>query len=96
MMKASLTTLPAPSIWEPIFSLTFIPLIKKEWVVKHTLSVWQPRNNSTGQYNRKGARAALPFRYPGQYEDAETGLYYNRFRYYDPQLAPTSPKTLLG
>ena len=25
-----------------------------------------------------------PFRYPGQYADAETGLYYNRFRYYDP------------
>ena len=26
-----------------------------------------------------------PFRYPGQYADAETGLYYNRFRYYDPE-----------
>jgi RHS repeat-associated protein len=25
-----------------------------------------------------------PFRWPGQYEDPETGLYYNRFRYYDP------------
>ncbi|WP_338872418.1 DUF6531 domain-containing protein [Myxococcus stipitatus] len=25
-----------------------------------------------------------PWRWPGQYEDAETGLYYNRFRYYDP------------
>lgn len=24
-----------------------------------------------------------PFRYQGQYEDRETGLYYNRFRYYD-------------
>ena len=24
-----------------------------------------------------------PFRYQGQYEDIETGLYYNRFRYYD-------------
>lgn len=23
-----------------------------------------------------------PFRYQGQYEDGETGLYYNRFRYY--------------
>ena len=27
-----------------------------------------------------------PFRFQGQYEDAETGLYYNRFRYYDPYL----------
>ena len=26
----------------------------------------------------------FPFRYQGQYEDEETGLYYNRFRYYDP------------
>jgi RHS repeat-associated protein len=25
-----------------------------------------------------------PFRYQGQYHDAETDLYYNRFRYYDP------------
>ena len=26
----------------------------------------------------------IPFRFPGQYEDPETGLYYNRFRYYMP------------
>ena len=26
----------------------------------------------------------IPFRYQGQYEDIETGLYYNRFRYYSP------------
>ena len=25
----------------------------------------------------------IPFRQLGQYEDVETGLYYNRFRYYD-------------
>ncbi|MNZ43860.1 putative deoxyribonuclease RhsC [compost metagenome] len=31
-----------------------------------------------------GKRGACPFRYPGQYEDEETGLYYNRFRYYSP------------
>jgi RHS repeat-associated protein len=27
-----------------------------------------------------------PFRWPGQYHDEETGLHYNRFRYYDPSL----------
>src|SRR5690606_31146986 len=32
----------------------------------------------------RGARTACPFRQPGQYEDPETGLYYNRFRYYQP------------
>ncbi|WP_158978782.1 RHS repeat-associated core domain-containing protein [Cellulophaga sp. L1A9] len=29
--------------------------------------------------------ADCPFRYQGQYEDVETGLYYNRFRYYSPE-----------
>jgi uncharacterized protein RhaS with RHS repeats len=33
----------------------------------------------------KGNAVDCPFRYPGQYEDTETGLYYNRFRYYDPE-----------
>lgn len=33
-----------------------------------------------------GDRALVPFRYQGQYEDAETGLYYNRFRYYSPEM----------
>ena len=27
----------------------------------------------------------IPFRYQGQYNDLETGLYYNRFRYYSPE-----------
>ena len=42
---------------------------------------------------------ACPWRYPGQYEDPETGLYYNRFRYYDPEagryISP-DPIGLLG
>lgn len=34
--------------------------------------------------NLYGDKDFCPFRWPGQYEDEETGLYYNRFRYYDP------------
>jgi RHS repeat-associated protein len=30
-------------------------------------------------------RTTNPLRYPGQYYDEETGLSYNRFRYYDPE-----------
>lgn len=40
-----------------------------------------------------------PFRFPGQYEDIETGLYYNRFRYYDPSIGSyisQDPIGLLG
>ncbi|RZJ94144.1 MAG: RHS repeat protein, partial [Hymenobacter sp.] len=34
----------------------------------------------------QGKPQDCPFRYQGQYEDVETGLYYNRFRYYDPEV----------
>jgi RHS repeat-associated protein len=33
----------------------------------------------------QGTRQDCPFRFQGQYEDVETGLYYNRFRYYAPE-----------
>jgi len=32
------------------------------------------------------SQCACPFRFQGQYEDGETGLYYNRFRYYSPEM----------
>ena len=35
---------------------------------------------------RRGDRSRVPFRYQGQYEDAETGLCYKRFRYYSPEM----------
>ncbi len=33
----------------------------------------------------RGKRDFIPFRFQGQCEDQETGLYYNRFRYYSPE-----------
>lgn len=38
-----------------------------------------------GRRHGEGNPQLVPFRYQGQYEDAETGLYYNRFRYYAPE-----------
>ena len=49
--------------------------------------VWQADNDIYGDLrNRKGIRDFIPFRQLGQYEDDETRLYYNRFRYYDPRI----------
>jgi RHS repeat-associated protein len=50
-------------------------------------AVWTCELNSYGKVRDfKGlSKTECPFRYQGQYEDAETGLYYNRFRYYSPE-----------
>ena len=49
-------------------------------------AVWKCELNSYGKVrNYMGdTKTDCPFRYQGQYEDTETGLYYNRFRYYSP------------
>jgi RHS repeat-associated protein len=38
----------------------------------------------------------IPFRYQGQYADADTGLYYNRFRYYDPATGQYTQQDPIG
>ncbi len=47
-----------------------------------------------------GAKGDCPFRWPGQYEDEdedeETGLYYNRFRYYAPERGGYLSKDPIG
>ncbi|HBD35725.1 MAG TPA: hypothetical protein DC084_19300, partial [Cupriavidus sp.] len=35
-------------------------------------------------------------RFPGQYHDAETGLHYNRHRYYDPGSGRFTSKDPIG
>lgn len=47
--------------------------------------VWSAELDIYGRVEEfTGEKDFIPFRYQGQYEDEEIGLYYNRFRYYDP------------
>ena len=46
--------------------------------------VWSAKYTSFGKATvDSGSTVVNPLRYPGQYEDAETGLHYNWLRYYD-------------
>ena len=58
---------------------------------------WQAQLDSYGAVREgKGRPHDCPFRYQGQYEDVETGLYYNRFRYYDPEAGSYISQDLIG
>ncbi len=46
--------------------------------------VWERQIDCYGRI-RIGNNKFVPFLYPGQYVDEETGLAYNRFRYYSPE-----------
>jgi RHS repeat-associated protein len=62
--------------------------------------VWAARYKAWGRVLRYDTRdVEQPLRFQGQYEDAETGLHYNRHRYYDPDQAryvTQDPIGLLG
>jgi len=65
------------------------------------VEVWSAQLGTWGELRpgTSGMAQDCPFRWPGQYEDAETGLYYNRFRYYDAesgQYVSQDPIGLLG
>lgn len=48
---------------------------------------WSCDLDSYGRVRKfTGRLTDCPFRFQGQYEDEETGLYYNRFRYYSPEM----------
>ncbi|WP_188315926.1 DNA/RNA non-specific endonuclease [Chitinophaga agrisoli] len=48
--------------------------------------VWECELDIYGKVRKyTGSKELVPFRYQGQYEDVETGLCYNRFRYYSPE-----------
>ncbi|NLR66080.1 hypothetical protein HGH92_17365 [Chitinophaga varians] len=59
--------------------------------------VWATDLDIYGQVQSlQGDKYFIPFRYAGQYQDAETGLAYNRFRYYDAETGMYISQDPLG
>jgi RHS repeat-associated protein len=49
--------------------------------------VWEAEFSGWGRRTKElGTGVQQPLRYQGQYYDDETGLHYNRYRYYDPDI----------
>ncbi|WP_219133122.1 RHS repeat-associated core domain-containing protein [Janthinobacterium sp. UMAB-60] len=46
--------------------------------------VWSGRYKAWGRLLHAEGEIEQPLRFQGQYEDQETGLFYNRYRYYEP------------
>lgn len=60
---------------------------------------WRMDLDALGHAVFEGLPSDCPWRWPGQYEDEETGLYYNRWRYFDPdtqQYLSADPLGLLA
>lgn len=59
--------------------------------------VWQGATDTFGRCEVVDHDAGLcPWRFPGQYEDTETGLFYNRFRYYSPEVGAYVSRDPIG
>lgn len=57
---------------------------------------WQGAVDVFGRAQVDIEKTAIPWRFPGQYGDDETGLVYNRFRYYDPDTGAYIGKDPIG
>ncbi|MEU6471939.1 RHS repeat-associated core domain-containing protein [Streptomyces massasporeus] len=59
-----------------------------ELVDEHGNIAWRARSTLWGTTAwAAGSTTYTPLRFPGQYCDPETGLHFNHFRYYDPEVA---------
>ncbi|MEW5925883.1 MAG: RHS repeat-associated core domain-containing protein [Gemmatimonadota bacterium] len=57
---------------------------------------WAGEPDAFGKFAIAGDQGSCRWRWPGQYDDPETGLHYNRFRYYDPASGWYLSKDPLG
>jgi RHS repeat-associated protein len=59
--------------------------------------VWSAEFDIYGHIKEQTGEADfIPFRYQGQYHDLSSGLYYNRFRYYDPETGIYTQQDPIG
>ena len=59
--------------------------------------VWEQELDIFGRKKTGNNKSSfIPFKYQGQYEDVETGLYYNRFRYYEPNTGTYISQDSIG
>ncbi|MFB9932266.1 RHS repeat-associated core domain-containing protein [Amycolatopsis halotolerans] len=63
-----------------------------ELIDEHGGLAWSARRSLWGKVQPGG----IPLQFPGQYADAESGLHYNVFRYYDPAVARYISQDPLG
>ena len=61
-------------------------------------TIWGAPRPTTGNASptHHPPRVDCPLRFPGQYADQETGLHYNRYRYYDPSAGRYTTTDPLG
>jgi RHS repeat-associated protein len=69
---------------------------------QHGDIAWSAQYKAWGEVREQRSASALqqgltnPIRFQGQYHDYETGLYYNRHRYYDPETGRFVSKDPIG
>ncbi|MEV7318832.1 DUF6531 domain-containing protein [Streptomyces sp. NPDC093970] len=68
-----------------------------ELVDPHGSVAWRARRTAWGAtFSSRDCEAYTPLRFPGQYQDFESGLHYNYHRYYDPETARYASLDPLG
>lgn len=68
----------------------------RELVSPDGAEVWHLDTTLWGRPRSTADAARTPLRFPGQFEDPETGLYYNFHRHYDPAVAGYATTDPLG